>query len=186
MNLYHLMQYCFFGFGIYNLFFLILSKIKPLQEKIKFKEIDQAATTTIIICGIIYLINWSFDWIIILNNRESENSKSIINRLNGPYGFAVYSQSLAYITSSLLFILNFVKKSTLLRFLIGFIFLFNFEKFVIIVTSLHRDYLPSSWTMYQSTFGWIIVDWIIKTIIFASFTTITYFIINSKKLKFLK
>jgi Ni/Fe-hydrogenase subunit HybB-like protein len=24
-----------------------------------------------------------------------------------------------------------------------------FERFVIIVTSLHRDFLPSSWTMYQ-------------------------------------
>ncbi len=27
-----------------------------------------------------------------------------------------------------------------------------FERFVIIVTSLHRDYLPSSWTMYSPTF----------------------------------
>jgi molybdopterin-containing oxidoreductase family membrane subunit len=27
-----------------------------------------------------------------------------------------------------------------------------FERFVIIVTSLHRDYLPSSWTMYHPTF----------------------------------
>jgi molybdopterin-containing oxidoreductase family membrane subunit len=27
-----------------------------------------------------------------------------------------------------------------------------FERFVIIVTSLHRDYLPSSWAMYKPTF----------------------------------
>ncbi len=26
------------------------------------------------------------------------------------------------------------------------------ERFVIIVTSLHRDYLPSSWTMFSPTF----------------------------------
>ncbi len=26
-----------------------------------------------------------------------------------------------------------------------------FERFVIIVTSLHRDFLPSSWTMYMPT-----------------------------------
>ena len=26
-----------------------------------------------------------------------------------------------------------------------------FERFVIIVTSLHRDYLPSSWEMYKPT-----------------------------------
>jgi len=27
-----------------------------------------------------------------------------------------------------------------------------FERFVIIVTSIHRDYLPSSWTMFSPTF----------------------------------
>ncbi|MCB0431480.1 MAG: hydrogenase, partial [Flavobacteriales bacterium] len=27
-----------------------------------------------------------------------------------------------------------------------------FERFVIIVTSLHRDFLPSSWTMFHPTF----------------------------------
>jgi hypothetical protein len=27
-----------------------------------------------------------------------------------------------------------------------------FERFVIIVTSLHRDYLPSSWSMFYPTF----------------------------------
>jgi len=27
-----------------------------------------------------------------------------------------------------------------------------FERFVIIVTSLHRDYLPSAWTMFSPTF----------------------------------
>jgi len=27
-----------------------------------------------------------------------------------------------------------------------------FERFVIIVTSIHRDYLPSSWSMFSPTF----------------------------------
>jgi molybdopterin-containing oxidoreductase family membrane subunit len=27
-----------------------------------------------------------------------------------------------------------------------------FERFVIIVTSLHRDYMPSAWTMFSPTF----------------------------------
>ena len=181
MSLYNLMQYCFFGFGIYNLFFITFRKNKFSHNKIKFEKIDQAATITLIICGMIYLANWTFDWIYIFANRNSENSKSIFNRLNGPYGFAVYTQQLTYITACLLFLLKFVKKSSIIRFFIGFIFLFNFEKFVIIVTSLHRDYLPSSWTMYQSSYGWIIADWTIKTLIFASFTTITYFIINRNK-----
>jgi molybdopterin-containing oxidoreductase family membrane subunit len=36
-----------------------------------------------------------------------------------------------------------------------------FERFVIIVTSLHRDYLPSSWAMYYPT--WVEVGIFIGT-----------------------
>src|SRR5438045_1955654 len=46
-----------------------------------------------------------------------------------------------------------------------------FERFVIIVTSLHRDYLPSSWTMYSPT--WIEVGIFVGTIgfFFTAFLT---------------
>ena len=37
-----------------------------------------------------------------------------------------------------------------------------FERFVIVVTSLHRDYLPSSWDMYTPT-------WIDAGLLFGSF-----------------
>jgi len=37
-----------------------------------------------------------------------------------------------------------------------------FERFVIIVTSLHRDYLPSAWTMFHPT--WVDVGVFIGTI----------------------
>jgi molybdopterin-containing oxidoreductase family membrane subunit len=36
-----------------------------------------------------------------------------------------------------------------------------FERFVIIVTSLHRDYLPSSWVMYYPT--WVEVGIFVGT-----------------------
>jgi molybdopterin-containing oxidoreductase family membrane subunit len=37
-----------------------------------------------------------------------------------------------------------------------------FERFVIIVTSVHRDYMPSAWTMYHPT--WVEVGIFIGTI----------------------
>lgn len=54
MTIYHFVQYCFFGFGVYNLAYIVLKKSKRLQEKIKFSEIDKAAITTVLICGAIY------------------------------------------------------------------------------------------------------------------------------------
>ena len=181
MTIYHFIQYCFFGFGVYNLTYIILKKSKKLQEKIKFPEIDKAAITTVLICGAVYLTNWIYDWVIILNNRESESSIAVFERLDGPYGFSVYFQQVLYLSACFCFLLKFVRKYLILRFFIGFLFLFNLERFVIIITSLHRDYLPSSWTMYQNYYHWLIIDWLVKTIIFISFTTITYFIQNHNK-----
>lgn len=181
MTIYQLTQYCFFGFGVYNLVYLICKHSKKLQEKINLPAIDKAATTTLVLCGLLYLINFTYDWALIFINADSENSQHLFQRFKGPYGFSLYAQQATYIIISLLFCFKYVKEKSILRFLVGFLLLFNFERYVIIITALHRDYLPSSWTMYQSTWGYIPLDWIIKTLIFSSFTTVVYFIQNSNK-----
>jgi molybdopterin-containing oxidoreductase family membrane subunit len=50
-----------------------------------------------------------------------------------------------------------VRRNLLLLFIISIIVNIGMwlERFIIVVTSLHRDYLPSSWGMYKPTF-W---DW---------------------------
>jgi molybdopterin-containing oxidoreductase family membrane subunit len=47
-----------------------------------------------------------------------------------------------------------IRTSILVSFIISIVVNIGmwFERFVIIVTSLHRDYLPSSWTMFSPTF----------------------------------
>jgi molybdopterin-containing oxidoreductase family membrane subunit len=47
-----------------------------------------------------------------------------------------------------------IRTSILVSFIISIVVNVGmwFERFVIIVTSLHRDYLPSSWTMFSPTF----------------------------------
>ena len=46
-----------------------------------------------------------------------------------------------------------IRKSTIWQFIISMDILIGMwlERFVIIVTSLHRDFLPSSWGMYTPT-----------------------------------
>ncbi len=53
-----------------------------------------------------------------------------------------------------LFWIRKVRRSIPLMFIIGVLVNIGmwFERFVIIVTSLHRDFLPSSWGMYIPTF----------------------------------
>lgn len=181
MSIYSLTQYCFFGFGVYNLFYLFFKNSKVFKEKINLPAIDKAATTTLILCGFLYLFNFIYDWTLIFINADSENSQHQFQRFKGPYGFSLYAQQATYIIISLLFTLKYVREKSILRFFIAFLLLFNFERYVIMITSFHRDYLPSSWTMHSSNY-YFLVDWTIKTLIFCSLTTIIYFLQNRTKL----
>jgi molybdopterin-containing oxidoreductase family membrane subunit len=81
----------------------------------------------------------------------------ILNRLKGPYWPAYWSLLLCNLATPQLLWLKRVRNSPLMLFLISIVVSIGMwlERFVIIVTSLHRDFLPSSWGMYTPTF-W---DW---------------------------
>ncbi|VXB67302.1 conserved membrane hypothetical protein [Flavobacterium sp. 9AF] len=181
MSLYLITQWCFFGFGVYNLIYLLCKHVPFLKKKTNLLAIDKAATTTLIIAGIIYTLVFIKDWVLIFIHSESEENQHLFSRLKGPYGFSLYAQQLSYIICSLLFILKFVQTKSIIRFILGCILMLNFERVVIIITSLHRDYLPSSWTMHQPLFGAFFLDWFIKFFIFCSFTTVLYFLQKTKK-----
>ena len=78
---------------------------------------------------------------------------AFINRATGPYWWAYWIMMTCNVISPQLFWFKKLRRS------IGFTFFMSivinigmwFERFVIIVTSLHRDYLPSSWEMYKPT-----------------------------------
>ena len=81
----------------------------------------------------------------------------IWNRMTGPY--AAYYWALIFcniITPQFLWFKG-VRTSTLGLFLVAMVVNVGMwlERFVIVITSLHRDFLPSSWGMYYPT----IWDW---------------------------
>jgi molybdopterin-containing oxidoreductase family membrane subunit len=75
----------------------------------------------------------------------------------GPYWWAYWALILCNVVApNLLWIKNLRTNVTVL-FLMSFVVSIGMwlERFVIIVTSLHRDFLPSSWGMYAGTrFDW--------------------------------
>lgn len=62
-----------------------------------------------------------------------------------------------------------------MRIVTAFLFLFALyiEKTVIWITSLHRDYIPSGWTMLPGYF--IIYDWLVSLIIFSLVVAFAHF-----------
>ena len=80
-----------------------------------------------------------------------------INRLIGPYAPAYYVMITCNCLVPQLFWIKRVRRTTWLIFVMALLINVGMwlERFVIIVTSLHRDFMSSSWGMYTPTF-W---DW---------------------------
>ncbi len=81
----------------------------------------------------------------------------IINRMFGPYGWAYWVLIACNVAIPQLLWIPRVKRNALLLWLISIAVNIGMwlERFVIIVVSLHRDFVPSSWSMFYPTF-W---DW---------------------------
>jgi molybdopterin-containing oxidoreductase family membrane subunit len=79
---------------------------------------------------------------------------AFLNRATGPYWWAYLLMMTCNVVSPQVMWFKKIRTSILVSFIISIVVNVGmwFERFVIIVTSLHRDYLPSSWTMFSPTF----------------------------------
>ena len=70
-----------------------------------------------------------------------------------PYWWAYWGMMTCNVISPQLFWFRRLRRSVLFTFCLSFVINLGmwFERFVIIVTSLHRDYIPSNWAMYSPT-----------------------------------
>ena len=76
-----------------------------------------------------------------------------INRATGPYAWAYWTMIACNVISPQLFWSKKLRTSIPLMFVISIVINVGmwFERFVIIATSLHRDFLPSSWGYFRPT-----------------------------------
>ncbi len=77
-----------------------------------------------------------------------------MNRAIGPYAWSYWLMVVCNVVLPQLFWLKSVRTSIPLMFVISIFVNIGmwFERYVIVVTSLHRDFLPSSWGMFYMTF----------------------------------
>jgi molybdopterin-containing oxidoreductase family membrane subunit len=101
------------------------------------------------IVGIAYITELFISW---YSGVEYEGY-AFFNRVQGPYAWAYWSMMTCNVISPQLFWIKKIRTSIVSTFVLSIIVNIGmwFERFVIIVTSLHRDYVPSSWTMFHPT-----------------------------------
>ncbi|MEQ6168949.1 MULTISPECIES: NrfD/PsrC family molybdoenzyme membrane anchor subunit [unclassified Ekhidna] len=142
----------FSGFAMVLSLLLVTRKVYKLEDYITIQHIELMNIIIIVtgsIVGIAYITEFFIAW---YSGVEAEQY-AFINRATGPYWWAYWSMMTCNVISPQLFWFKKIRTNLAATFIISIIVNIGmwFERFVIIVTSLHRDFLPSSWAMFYPT-----------------------------------
>ena len=141
------------GFAMVMTLAIPLRKFYGLEDFITMRHLRNMAKimlATGLIVGYGYMMETFTAWY----SASTFEEFMIRNRMTGPYATAYWSLILCNILIPQILWSRRARGSVWLLFVISLVVNVGMwlERFVIIVTSLHRDFLPSSWGMYQPTF----------------------------------
>ena len=153
----------FSGFAMVLTLLLIMRKVMHLENYITIKHVEYMNIVIIVtgsIVGVAYITELFISW---YSGVEYE-SYAFINRFSGPYWWSYWAMMTCNVVSPQLFWFKRIRTSLIATFILSIVVNIGmwFERFVIIVTSIHRDYLPSSWSMFYPT--WVDIGVFVGTI----------------------
>jgi len=142
----------FSGFAMVLTLLLVTRKVFHLEDYITIYHVELMNIIIIVtgsIVGIAYITEFFIAWY----GQVPAEQYAFINRATGPYWWAYWSMMTCNVISPQLFWFKKIRTNLVATFIISIIVNIGmwFERFVIIVTSLHRDYVPSSWSMFHPT-----------------------------------
>ncbi|MBK8228566.1 MAG: polysulfide reductase NrfD [Flavobacteriales bacterium] len=153
----------FSGFAMVQTLLLVMRKVMKLENYITVKHVEYMNIVIIVtgsIVGVAYITELFISW---YSGVEYE-SYAFINRATGKYWWAYWAMMACNVISPQVFWFKKLRTNLAFTFFMSIIVNIGmwFERFVIIVTSLHRDYMPSAWTMFYPT--WVDVGVFLGTI----------------------
>jgi Ni/Fe-hydrogenase subunit HybB-like protein len=142
----------FSGFAMVLTLLIVTRKVFKLEDYITIYHIELMNIVIIItgsIVGIAYITEFFVAWY----GQVPAEFYAFYNRATGPYWWAYWSMMTCNVISPQLFWSKKLRTNIVATFVLSIIVNIGmwFERFVIIVTSIHRDYLPSSWSMFYPT-----------------------------------
>jgi Ni/Fe-hydrogenase subunit HybB-like protein len=148
--------------AIYSGFAMVLTLAIPiraiygLEDFITMRHLENMAKV-MLVTGLIVAYGYLVEAFIAWYSGDVFERFVPFNRMAGPYALFYWGLILCNIVIPQALWLKRVRSSPPVLFVIAIIVNIGMwlERFIIVVTSLHRDFLPSSWGMYSPTF-W---DW---------------------------
>jgi len=142
----------FSGFGMVATVLIFVRKVFDMEHIITMNHLDNMmkillATGSMV--GYAYAMEFFIAWY----SGNPIEQFVFINRAFGPYAWAYWIMISCNVLFPQLFWFKKIRRS--IPIMLTIVILVNvgmwFERYVIIITSLHRDFLPSSWGMYAPT-----------------------------------
>jgi len=145
------------GFAMVITLAIPLRKWYHLEDFVTIRHLDNMAKVMLatgLIVGYGYLTEAFFSWY----SANTFERFTFWNRMTGPYAEMYWALIFCNIVTPTFLWAPKVRRNTVSLFIIALIVSVGMwlERFVIVVTSLHRDFLPSSWGLYSGT----AIDWI--------------------------
>jgi molybdopterin-containing oxidoreductase family membrane subunit len=142
----------FSGFAMVLTLMIVTRQVLGYQHLITTRHLENMAKIIMVTGGIVFAA-YATEAFTAWYSGDLYERYAFVNRAFGPYAWAYWLlMTCNGVAPQLLW---WKKLRTSPWFLFGLSIVINvgmwFERFVIIVTSLHRDFLPSSWAMYKPT-----------------------------------
>jgi Ni/Fe-hydrogenase subunit HybB-like protein len=148
--------------AIYSGFAMVLNIIIPIRrlyhlESLVTKRHLNNMANVMLATGLMVAYGYLMEAFMSWYSGEIYERYMMMNRAFGPYGWAFWALMLTNVVIPQALWSKKIRRNELLLFLVAFSVNVGMwlERFVIVVTSLHRDFVPSSWGTYWPTF-W---DW---------------------------
>lgn len=141
----------FSGFAMVQTLMILTSMALPqLKDYITLQHIESMNKVIVLtgsIVGVAYLTELFIAWY----SGYVYEQFAFYNRALGPYWWAYFAMMTCNVVTPQFFWIKRFRRSILVTFILSIVVNIGmwFERFVIIATSLHRDYLPSSWSYYS-------------------------------------
>lgn len=144
----------FSGFGmVVTLMCLVRAFVPKFKDYITIHHMENM-NKIIMLTGLMVGYAYACEFFMAWYSGSSYEQYAFTNRAFGPYRFAYWTMISCNVLIPQLFWFRSIRRNIKAMFVISILVNVGmwFERYVIVVTSLHRDFLPSNWGLFKMTF----------------------------------
>lgn len=143
----------FSGFAMVLTLMIPVRKLFGFENFITIRHLENIAKI-ILLTGSLVGYAYAMEFFIAWYGGNSYESYAFINRMFGPYAWAYWTMISCNVITPQIFWFKKLRTNVTVLFIASIFVNIGmwFERFVIVVSSLHRDFLPSSWEYFKPTF----------------------------------